>query len=222
MVNFYSFFFFSTAWHKEPYSMGSYTAIGLGGQQAHIEKLAEPLYQRPNKRTVSFDSQCWLIFWLCMLCLYVCPCFHVIVQSVGIIPIILHKFAISKAKKLVSDNLKFFKISSQRIVSRGVREGMTGGAVVPPFFREFDLISLKNHPKAIFLMFCPPSFCTAPSVLEKLWRAWSVMKRLKERQEWQVSNILLKLVATVNFQVETAKKNLKFLTFSLTFGYAGF
>jgi len=40
-----------TAWHKEPYSMGSYTAIGLGGQQAHIEKLAEPLYQRPNKRT---------------------------------------------------------------------------------------------------------------------------------------------------------------------------
>ena len=33
--------------------MGSYTAIGVGGHQAHIEKLAEPLYQRPNKRTVS-------------------------------------------------------------------------------------------------------------------------------------------------------------------------
>ena len=46
---------FSTAWGKEPYSMGAYTAIGIGGHQAHIEKLAEPLYQRPNKRTVSVN-----------------------------------------------------------------------------------------------------------------------------------------------------------------------
>ena len=35
--------------------MGAYTAIGIGGHQAHIEKLAEPLYQRPNKRTVSVN-----------------------------------------------------------------------------------------------------------------------------------------------------------------------
>ena len=33
--------------------MGAYSAIGIGGNQAHIEQLAEPLYQRPNKRTVS-------------------------------------------------------------------------------------------------------------------------------------------------------------------------
>ena len=52
----HSFTNFSTAWGKEPYSMGAYTAIGIGGHQAHIEKLAEPLYQRPNKRTVSEKS----------------------------------------------------------------------------------------------------------------------------------------------------------------------
>jgi hypothetical protein len=33
--------------------MGSYSAIGVGGLQTHIERLAEPLYQRPNNRTVS-------------------------------------------------------------------------------------------------------------------------------------------------------------------------
>ena len=33
--------------------MGAYSAIGIGGNQTHIEQLAEPLYQRPNKRTVS-------------------------------------------------------------------------------------------------------------------------------------------------------------------------
>ena len=59
----YSFTNFSTAWGKEPYSMGAYTAIGIGGHQAHIEKLAEPLYQRPNKRTVSenhYIDMAWL------------------------------------------------------------------------------------------------------------------------------------------------------------------
>ena len=43
--------------------MGAYTAIGIGGHQAHIEKLAEPLYQRPNKRTVSenhYIDMAWL------------------------------------------------------------------------------------------------------------------------------------------------------------------
>ena len=44
---------FSTAWHSQPYSRGSYSSIGIGGQQAHIEKIAEPLYQKPMKRTVS-------------------------------------------------------------------------------------------------------------------------------------------------------------------------
>ena len=33
--------------------MGSYTSIGIGGSQSHIEKLAEPMYQRPQNRTVS-------------------------------------------------------------------------------------------------------------------------------------------------------------------------
>ena len=32
--------------------MGSYTSIGIGGSQSHIEKLAEPMYQRPQNRTV--------------------------------------------------------------------------------------------------------------------------------------------------------------------------
>ena len=43
-----------TTWHKEAFSMGSYTSIGIGGSQSHIEKLAEPMYQRPQNRTVSF------------------------------------------------------------------------------------------------------------------------------------------------------------------------
>ena len=33
--------------------MGSYTSIGIGGSQSHIEKLAEPMYQRPQNRTVN-------------------------------------------------------------------------------------------------------------------------------------------------------------------------
>jgi len=43
----------STAWSSQPFSMGSYTSIGVGGQQNQIEKVAEPLFQRPQKRTVS-------------------------------------------------------------------------------------------------------------------------------------------------------------------------
>ena len=43
----------STAWSSQPYSMGSYTSIGVGGQQGSIEKMAEPLFQRPQNRTVS-------------------------------------------------------------------------------------------------------------------------------------------------------------------------
>lgn len=41
-----------TAWFSQPYSRGSYTAIGIGGQQSHVEKVAEPLYQKPMNRTV--------------------------------------------------------------------------------------------------------------------------------------------------------------------------
>jgi len=40
-----------TAWHSQPYSMGSYTSLGLGGQPLDIEKVAEPLFQKPNNRT---------------------------------------------------------------------------------------------------------------------------------------------------------------------------
>ena len=46
-------FDFSTTWHQEPYTRGSYSALGVGGNQSHIEKLTEPLYQRPHNRTVS-------------------------------------------------------------------------------------------------------------------------------------------------------------------------
>ena len=44
----------STTWHKEPYTRGSYTALGVGGFQSHIEKLSETLYQRPPNQTVSY------------------------------------------------------------------------------------------------------------------------------------------------------------------------
>ena len=44
--------FCSTAWHSQPYSLGSYTLLGVGGQPTHIEKVAEPLFQKPNNRTV--------------------------------------------------------------------------------------------------------------------------------------------------------------------------
>jgi len=40
-----------TAWHSQPYSLGSYTLLGVGGQPTHIEKIAEPLFQKPNNRT---------------------------------------------------------------------------------------------------------------------------------------------------------------------------
>lgn len=48
-----------TAWYSQPYSRGSYSSIGIGGQQCHIEKIAEPLYQKPMKRTpvVSFAGE---------------------------------------------------------------------------------------------------------------------------------------------------------------------
>ena len=52
--------YFSTAWHNQPYSLGSYTSIGVGGQQTDIERLAEPMFQRPNNRTVSSDTR-WIL-----------------------------------------------------------------------------------------------------------------------------------------------------------------
>ena len=39
----------STSWSSQPYTGGSYTAIGKGGSQADIEKMAEPLTVRVNK-----------------------------------------------------------------------------------------------------------------------------------------------------------------------------
>ena len=43
---------FSTAWGNQPYSLGSYTSIAVGGQPHDIEKIADPLYLKPNKRSV--------------------------------------------------------------------------------------------------------------------------------------------------------------------------
>ena len=43
----------STSWFSQPYSGGSYTAIGTGGTQADVEKIAEPLVSRgKNKQPV--------------------------------------------------------------------------------------------------------------------------------------------------------------------------
>ena len=53
---FNQYFVFSTAWHNQPYSLGSYTSIGVGGQQNDIERLAEPMFQRPNNRTVTIKT----------------------------------------------------------------------------------------------------------------------------------------------------------------------
>lgn len=42
-----------TSWFSQPYSGGSYTAIGTGGTQADVEKIAEPLVSRgKNKQPV--------------------------------------------------------------------------------------------------------------------------------------------------------------------------
>ncbi|CAB4067826.1 unnamed protein product [Lepeophtheirus salmonis] len=41
-----------TAWNSQPYSRGSYSAIGVGGRQSDIGKLAESLYQKHNNKKV--------------------------------------------------------------------------------------------------------------------------------------------------------------------------
>ena len=58
-TTFNQYFLFSTAWHNQPYSLGSYTSIGVGGQQNDIERLAEPMFQRPNNRTVRLNFSCY-------------------------------------------------------------------------------------------------------------------------------------------------------------------
>merc|ERR1719383_1007493 len=40
-----------TSWGSQPYTGGSYTAIGKGGTQADIETIAAPLYGGPRKKT---------------------------------------------------------------------------------------------------------------------------------------------------------------------------
>jgi len=40
-----------TSWNSQPYSGGSYTAIGVGGSQADIEKVAEPLFVKRKKKS---------------------------------------------------------------------------------------------------------------------------------------------------------------------------
>ena len=49
MKLFLTFYLPSTSWYSQPYTGGSYTAIGKGGSQADIEKIAEPLYVREKK-----------------------------------------------------------------------------------------------------------------------------------------------------------------------------
>ena len=41
--------YFSTSWNSQPYTGGSYTAIGNGGTQKDIEKVAEPLFVKTKK-----------------------------------------------------------------------------------------------------------------------------------------------------------------------------
>ena len=48
------FLFCSTSWGSQPYTGGSYTAIGTGGTQADIETIAQPLFSNKKKRVVRF------------------------------------------------------------------------------------------------------------------------------------------------------------------------
>ena len=46
-------YFCSTSWGSQPYTGGSYTAIGREGSQSDIEAVAAPLYGGPKKKVVS-------------------------------------------------------------------------------------------------------------------------------------------------------------------------
>lgn len=55
-------FIFSTSWHKQPYSRGSYTAVAVGASQIDIEQIAQPLYTNRQKKVFNFDvSFKWFI-----------------------------------------------------------------------------------------------------------------------------------------------------------------
>lgn len=45
--------YFSTSWHSQPYTRGSYTAIAVGASQLDIELLAQPIYADENESKVS-------------------------------------------------------------------------------------------------------------------------------------------------------------------------
>lgn len=45
-------FFFSTSWKQQPFTKGSYTAIGVGASQSDIESLAQPLYRNVHDKKV--------------------------------------------------------------------------------------------------------------------------------------------------------------------------
>lgn len=49
---------FSTAWNTQTFSRGSYTSIGVGGQQKDIETLSSPLLDcgSEDKRVSSYES----------------------------------------------------------------------------------------------------------------------------------------------------------------------
>ena len=73
------------------------------------------------------------------------------------------------------DLLKAFRFEIFQIFRIGaVENGGQGGAIAPPVFREFYLLSQKIGPKTSkigsFKMFCPPSFCIAPSGFRTLYR----------------------------------------------------
>lgn len=40
---------FSTSWHKQKFSRGSYTAMAVGASQEDIENIAQPLYSTPHQ-----------------------------------------------------------------------------------------------------------------------------------------------------------------------------
>ena len=54
-------FTWSTSWHSQPYTRGTYTAMAVGASQIDIERIAQPLYANPQQKKVS----CVFISFFC-------------------------------------------------------------------------------------------------------------------------------------------------------------
>ena len=69
-----------------------------------------------------------------------------------------------------------------------VQQGGQGGRPPPQFFKNFTYFPWNFTPQTLkvgsFLMFRPPSFCVAPPVLEKLYRAWYLFMEGHRREVW--------------------------------------